>query len=1446
MFFTFIDPSWAYGKQENWQPVEGQEIWQKEYDIRGLKRGKHNFLVRARDAAGNETINGPYNITVDPNAGLPVARAVYPEANSIIRQDTDFLGVASGRFGIAQVIIRLDDQAPVVATGTEYWKFHISTFSQNVTLADGTSAERTLQEGRHVMRVKALDLKRTEGPEVEIPFTYDKTLPSVEFIGIETGQLVAGNMTLRGQASDFNGITAVEFSANGGKTFQYLDFKPNHRVPGGVTFTVPFPTTKFPDGEVFFQLRATDNTGLVSTRPYLLYVDNVKPVIEILSPADGEDSLGATRVTGRIYDAVGLSKFYYEWVGETHDIPIRPGDPYWDINLNISYQNRNPTLRVYAVDKSNNQTVLVKRFTDNRKVKTPAVQLDYPTSGLNSIGADQSIYGRIAPGFIPSTIIMEGQVEELPAKPGFRIPPNLIRQGRRTIRLWAKAEDGTVGAPFTIRINKPAGGDQAPLDTKASPIIITSHKPYEYLRNNQTLIRGHIAQQLFSSDAGSLDASLLEELSAMDDISMAASLLGGDDESDDAAPASPKVSEEISYASLIAQGGAFRLEYRLNPRDPWSPLIIQGNGNFEIPLDLTNLNEGPIHMEVRTLQREIPAIPLYFPLNRAESIPEIRFISPILDGTPVNGSVTITGRVYSYVPITKIDYTIDGNIYTPLAMKAGFQKYEFSTLFDFTAMDKVGGQFAIRVTDNNGNTFEAPLEVPVDAASDDPVITFNRPIENEVIIDDVTITGLVQDDDGVYGVFWRLVKKEETIDTRGRAFAWEDEEVEATPLSSEFTFIETNQTFEINIPLGYLNDGEWFIEMYGEDIYGVQGEVATRTIRVSTANPRVALVDPVMTIYNRGVIYLHGTALDRNGIDRVWVSMDNGNSYQQAEGAEDWRLSLNTSLYEDGEYALLLRAIDRYGRETIDSAMINIDNTPPNMVFQVPYDDANVGDLMDIAARISDNIDFESIILEVIAVADSTYRIGFDLTPAPVILETLDISAAPLGAYNVRIVATDLAGNTAVASRNITKTTEAAASEAAFFNPMPGEVHTGAINISGKTQGLIIPGEVQLWANREPLFKVPVDRYGYFFYKYPQEKIPEDGYIILSASYETPSGDMVFSSEHPILYRDYGPIVSVESHADGDVINGRPWLKGKAWMEFTPSQWAAIPKSERHFYEVRQVLVSFDNGRTYYRTRGGKDWKFRLECIELGRGPLPILIRAEFGNGEIAISRVVVTIDLDAPELRTLEPEEDTFHRDTLRIYGTASENHSFESLMVNLRPGDKAMYMIPPFIQGLYLDSTFFGATTWTAGAGITFFDDNVKLQFQVGPSPENPNTRVPGWAFGAKLIANIYNLPFRYVFGPDWEIFSMTWALGADFSAFTMDSKNTNAVQSLADGEGQILGAFFMDWEVARFTFEKFKAFSSYAFYLEPIVWFTASDVSYAEKAVFRLSLGFRMNVF
>ncbi|MCK5007924.1 MAG: hypothetical protein KAR73_11085, partial [Spirochaetales bacterium] len=143
--------------------------------------------------------------------------------------------------------------------------------------------------------------------------------------------------------------------------------------------------------------------------------------------------------------------------------------------------------------------------------------------------------------------------------------------------------------------------------------------------------------------------------------------------------------------------------------------------------------------------------------------------------------------------------------------------------------------------------------------------------------------------------------------------------------------------------------------------------------------------------------------------------------------------------------------------------------------------------------------------------------------------------------------------------------------------------------------------------------------------------------------------------------------------------------------------------------------------------------------------------------------------------------------------------------------------------------------ATYADLGLGLTFFDDNVKLQLQVGMSPTG---RFTGLVIGAKLLANIAVVPFSYFFGPSWDFFSVALAIGANFSYFTMSEDSI----AFTD-EGLILAAVVTQLEFARFEIPDWRFFNTYSLYSELQLWFISSDVEAGLAA--RISFGFRMGL-
>jgi hypothetical protein len=326
------------------------------------------------------------------------------------------------------------------------------------------------------------------------------------------------------------------------------------------------------------------------------------------------------------------------------------------------------------------------------------------------------------------------------------------------------------------------------------------------------------------------------------------------------------------------------------------------------------------------------------------------------------------------------------------------------------------------------------------------------------------------------------------------------------------------------------------------------------------------------------------------------------------------------------------------------------------------------------------------------------------------------------------------------------------------------------------------------------------------------------------------------------------------------VITARPWLTGRAWIS-VPEPEEPLTRRERSEQKaelkVSRVMVSHDNGRSFKAAKGTDEWKFRLETSELPRGPHPVLVRAEFANGEEAVRRLMVYVDTTLPQVETLSPPEDSVHRDDVHIFGTAEDNYELKSVEMALRKGDKFFYSIPGAIKGLYFDVKGLGATYFDVGLGFSFFNDNVRLQAQFGIAPADGIVhqlvgagRYVGYVYGIKLLANIFHLPFSWLFGLDWGFFSMNIAVGANFSYFMMDDWRTPL----------FMGAIVAQWDVANIDFKFFKPnwkyFRNFALYLQPEVWFASSDAQKTQdiygntievkKVIFRMTVGLRINWF
>jgi hypothetical protein len=496
-----------------------------------------------------------------------------------------------------------------------------------------------------------------------------------------------------------------------------------------------------------------------------------------------------------------------------------------------------------------------------------------------------------------------------------------------------------------------------------------------------------------------------------------------------------------------------------------------------------------------------------------------------------------------------------------------------------------------------------------------------------------------------------------------------------------------------------------------------------------------------------------------------------------------------------------------------------------------------------VSGRIADNVAIKNVKLEFHKILNLDGTQSVANTPAThlevtlsndqIITQALDVSSLDEGVYNFRIRVTDKADNQALATRTVTLTKKKKQDTLDLMFPLKGETVSGEFTVQGAARSEHKVESAEVFIDGKSVGSCPVNLDGFFSLPIKSEDL-SDGTHDVSARFTAESGDVVTSVPITILYKQNGPWISIDTFHYGEYLPSRPYLKGKAgWRDDTLSEMDKKTQAKLQAQRVVQsVDISMDNGKTFLPASGAASWKFRLETQDYREGDLFIIMRATYANGDKAYAKTIFNLDKTPPTIKLLAPVENERLNQNVTVIGTASDETDMGEVKVLLRKGDKAGYSVPSFIQGLFFDAHFFGATAYEVGAGLTFFDDNVKLMGSYGWA--EPGKRYGGNIYGVKLLANIYYLPFSYLLGPDWDFLQANFAVGAGFSYFT----------DTGSGNPQTLGMVIAQLEFPKITMPILPVFRKLSFYTEGRVWFVTSDI--AGTVEFSMAIGARSNLF
>ena len=907
-------------------------------------------------------------------------------------------------------------------------------------------------------------------------------------------------------------------------------------------------------------------------------------------------------------------------------------------------------------------------------------------------------------------------------------------------------------------------------------------------------------------------------------------------------PAAQKwVKDSLAISVKAADAnGISSVEYSVDNGQSWNTLKSSGAGTYSSTVNLTSFEEGILPVDVRatdiagneTFARTVVQID--------RIVPNVQIIVPS-EGEVVNGENLIAFIVKDDGYFARAEYVPPkaGNAaQTPVPVEigpmvvthVGTTEKPISDLMSFNFYDENGNVETIRRWD-----------FIIDQKSDLPVAEVHVPEEDAVITTDFDISGVVIDDDGPSKVYYKIDNGEYQL------------------FSDEY---DTSFRKE-KIPLASVRDNEHSVTVYAVDLNGVKGPEFTRNFKVSLEEPKGTMLTPPIGKTVHGWVKITGKATDKNGISRVYVSLDNGNTYNEATGNFahereecDWEYEFDSRVIEDGTHVVFFKVVDWFGIEGLYSSLITIDNTAPKISLELPLDDSRTTKMLFFSGQTTDNIGLKDLYITIRSLEGKSVNpklARIKLTPGEIITESIDLSPLDNGFYNVELTGTDAADNITRVSRNVQLNKTAAMAKVDLLYPLNGEYVNGVFNIYGTATSEINIESLDLLIDDENIARTTMSESGYYKFKLTPEII-KDGKHKVQVRANLANVSTIMSNEQTVNYSSVGPWVTIDNFTYGDFAIDRPYINGDAGYVIlgtdlisAKAKGASKEKKEAVAAKsVEKVELSFNNGKTFTQVSKSGKWHYRVENEDIEEGYHFMLVRATMKNGETAITRTIIQVDKTKPSVRLISPGEGGHFNQSIEFSGLAHDDVALKNVTIALRKGDKSSYEVPSFIQGLYFDWHFWGATLFDIGAGLSFFDDVVRIQVQWGQFTQTQRNmfskteqRYGGDSvIGAKILANVANIPFMYFLGRDFEWLSANVTVGANFTRF-------NEGQS---GKAQILSAVLAQLEFPRVTFAKQKMFRTFSVYTEGQLWFIPTDVSSEtiENLVPQISVGLRMNVF
>ncbi|TFG83673.1 MAG: hypothetical protein E4H20_04965 [Spirochaetales bacterium] len=375
------------------------------------------------------------------------------------------------------------------------------------------------------------------------------------------------------------------------------------------------------------------------------------------------------------------------------------------------------------------------------------------------------------------------------------------------------------------------------------------------------------------------------------------------------------------------------------------------------------------------------------PVEEPDFPPDISITSPV-NGAYASGALTVSGTASDDIGVTLVEFSTDnGATFMPATGKTAWSAVIDTTGFSdggfpvmVRATDKVGGMaydFVTVIVDNTGPTvsiinpsagqavsgflpliglgnkvddvwykidlaayelaagtfvwnavidttqlLEGPHTITVYGSRDNPSalspdttvsftvdqtipsVAIDLPASGSYLKGNVSFSGTATDDNGVSGV----------------------------DISFNGGSVWTNTVGTLSWNLAYdttaVPDGARTVIVRAKDITGLSGTTSIPVV-IDNNDPTVSITTPVTGITANSVIHFIGTASDGVGVEKVELQFGTSSSFVTVNGTTSWNLDVDPALYDNGSYAVTVRATDFAANSAQNSINVKVDKNLP-------------------------------------------------------------------------------------------------------------------------------------------------------------------------------------------------------------------------------------------------------------------------------------------------------------------------------------------------------------------------------------------------------------------------------------------------------------------------------------------------------------------------------------